>query len=277
MASAPTDEVWWHRRVVLVSNDSTWTSRMLDLVPARAVVAEASTWIEAARVTGPVGALVCHIDRPRALSETITRACEHWSSLAWQPCTLTWIASRPGAARIRAVLDRHGFRVVCTSEFTLSRNDDTEPWDEVRTRLDAAPWIVPLLAQRLSWSHDPRLVEILSAPVLGHDISTVRAWGRGVRLSYGELAGLCRRHGACPPKQLLDVVRLAAGLARVQANGRRVTRDRLASRLGYSSGNYLGRRVKTLCGCTVGDLIGMPLMGALEVLLGLTTHGSRQN
>lgn len=137
--------------------------------------------------------------------------------------------------------------------------------------------VVPRLARRLGWTRDPPLIEILSVPVLERDVSTVRAWGRVVRLGYGELADLCREHGACCPKQLLDVVRLAAELARVQANGRRVTRDRLASRLGYSSGNYLGRRVKRLCRCTVGDLMTRPLMGALEVLFGLTTCGSGEN
>lgn len=229
MAFASTDEVWWHRRVVLVSDDSTWTSGMLELVPAGTVVAEASTWTEAPRVAGPVGALVCHVDRPRALGDTLIEAYERWSSLAWQPCTLTWLASRPGAARIRAALDRHGFQAMCTSEFRLSRDVDGDPWDEVLARLDAAPWIVPLLAQRLNWSQNPRLVEILSTPVLGRDVATVRAWGRRVGLSYGELADLCRKHDACRPKRLLDVLRLAAELARVMANGRRMTRDRLAA------------------------------------------------
>lgn len=46
--------------------------------------------------------------------------------------------------------------------------------------------------------------------------------------SYGELSDVCRRHDTCRPEQLLDGVKLAAELARVRANGGRVTRDRLA-------------------------------------------------
>lgn len=56
---------------------------MLDEVPAGTVVAEASTWTAVARVAGPVGALVCHVDRPRALGDTLTEAYQRWSSLAW--------------------------------------------------------------------------------------------------------------------------------------------------------------------------------------------------
>jgi len=119
-ASAGTENVWWHRRIVLVSEDSTWISSMLDSLPARTGVAEGVTWEEAIRLTGPIGAMVCHIDRPRSLAESVLRAYEHWWTLAWQPCTLTWMAPRPGAARIREALRRHRFPAICTPEFNAS-------------------------------------------------------------------------------------------------------------------------------------------------------------
>ena len=264
------NDVWWHRRIVLVSEDSTWISSMLHSLPARTDVGEGASWSEAMRLTGPIGAMVCHIDRPRFLEESILRAYEHWSTLAWQPCTLTWMASRPGAAKIRATLDRHCFQVTCTPEFSLSRDDNADAWDVLDNRLDSAPWIVPYFAQRLGWIQDPRLIGILSVPVLRSDVSTVRKWRRSVRLTYAEFADLCQENGCCRPKRLLELVRLGAELARVRANGRRMTRDRMAERLGYSSGNYLGRRAKLLSECTLGDLMTMPVLDALEIVAGLT-------
>jgi hypothetical protein len=270
-------EVWWHRRVVLVSEDPNWIAGTLDSLSAKTVLAEAVGWTEAVRLAGPIGAMVCHIDRPRLLADVILRAYEHWSTLAWQPCTLTWVAPRPGAARIRAALLHHGFQAISTPEFSLSRDDNASTWDVLKTRLDSAPWIVAHFAQRLGWNRNPRLIEILSAPVLRRDVSTVQAWARSVGLGYDELADVCHAHGACRPKQLLDVVRLSAELARVNANGCRATRDLLAKRLAYSSGNYLGRRVKKLSGRTLGDLMTMPLMDALDILASLTTPGSGES
>jgi len=274
MTSVAAEDVWWHRRIVLVSEDSTWISSMLDSLPARTGVAEGVTCTEATRLTGPIGAMICHIDRPRSLAESVLRAYEHWSTLAWQPCTLTWLAPRPGAARIRATLGRLGFPTICTPEFSISRDDKAHAWDIVATRLDTAPWVVSHFAQRLGWT-DPHLIEILSVPVLRPDVSTVREWGRSVRLSYGELADVCREHGCGRPKRLLELIRLGAELARVSASGRRVTRDLMAKRLGYSSGDYLGRRVKLLSECTLGDLMTMPLMDALEILPGLATRAPK--
>lgn len=238
---------------------------------------EGASWSEAMRLTGPIGAMVCHIDRPRFLEESVLRAYEHWSTLPWQPCTLTWMASRPGATKIRATLRRHCYPVICTPEFSLSRDDDANAWDVLETRLDSAPWIVPYFAQRLGWTQDPSLIELLSVPVLRRDVSTVRSWGRSVGLSYGEFADVCRENGCCRPKRLLELVRLGAELARVRANGRRVARDRMAERLGYSSGNYLGRRVKLLSGHTLGDLMTMSLMDALEILSCLPTQNLEES
>lgn len=269
-------DVWWHRRIVLVSEDSAWKSAMLESLPDRTGVAEGVTWTEAVQLTGPIGAVVCHIDRPRSRVESVLRAYEHWSTLAWQPCTLTWMAPGLGAAKVQAALRRQRFPAICTPEFSLTRDANARAWDIVGTRLDAAPWVASHFAQRLGWTRNPRLVEILAVPVLQRDVSTVRKWGRSVRLTYAEFADLCRENGCCPPKRLLDLVRLAAELARVSANGRRVTRDRMAERLGYSSGKYLGRRVKLLSQSALGELIAMPLMNVLEILCSLTMRDSSQ-
>lgn len=270
-------EVWWHRRIVLVSEDSAWRSAMLASLPARAGVAEGVTWTEAVELSGPIGAVVCHIDRPRSLAESVLRAYEHWSTLAWQPCTLTWIAPGLGAAKVQAALRRQRFPVICTPEFSLDRDDHAGPWDVVGTRLDAAPWVASHFAQRLGWTRDLRLVEILAVALLRQDACTVREWARSVKLSYGELADVCRENGCCRPKRLLELVRLGAELARVRANGRRVTRDLMAERLGYSSGNYLGRRIKLLSGHTLGDLMSMTLMDALEILSGLLIRDLKED
>lgn len=244
---------------------------MLESLPARTGVVEHVGWTEANSLAEPIGVMVCRIDRPRSLAESILRAYEHWSTLAWQPCTLTWMAPRPGAAKIRATLDRQGFPVTCTAEFSLSR-DNAHAWEVLETRLDAAPWVVSYFAQRMGWTRDPRLVEILSVPVLRREVSTVMSWARSTRLSYGGLADMCREDSCCRPKRLLELIRLGAELARVNANGRCVTRDSMAEQLAYASGNYLGRRVKLLSQCTLGELMAMPLMEALEVVLSLTTQ-----
>ena len=265
---------WWRRRLLLVSEDSRWMSEAARAMPAGMGTVECISWTNSAEITGPIGAIVCHIDRPGLLGNRIQQAFECWSSLAWQPCTLTWIAPQVGAASVRAALSRLGFQSTCSPDFGLSLTDE-DTWQVVGKRLDLAPWVVSVFAQRLSWSRSPRLVQVLSVPILRSEVATVGTWARSLGLSYGELSDLCREHGACRPKRLLDVVRLGAELAR--ARGRKDTRALLAKRLAYSSGRYLGQRTKNLSGYTLGTLISMPVMSALDVLVELTILGSRKS
>lgn len=53
---AASRDAWWHRRIVLVSEDSAWMSSMLESLPARTGVAEQVGWTEAMELTGSIGA-----------------------------------------------------------------------------------------------------------------------------------------------------------------------------------------------------------------------------
>lgn len=135
--------------------------------------------------------------------------------------------------------------------------------------LDRGGWVVSRFAVRLGWTEEPRLLRILAMPLLSEDPpASVAAWRLAAGgLSYGELEGLFRRHGGPPPKQVLDRLRVAGAVVWAAGLGEAPERRLVASRLGYASGAYLGRRVKAMTGRPLGRLLRLPADRAVEALL----------
>jgi len=84
---------------------------------------------------------------------------------------------------------------------------------------------------------------------------TVTRWARsaGFRRRQ-ELAALCAELGLPQPKAILDAIRITRA-AHAACSRPVSTRDQLAQRFGFSSGDYLGKRARALTGLSFGRLV----------------------
>lgn len=254
---------WWHRRVVLVSDDEGWAERAGGMAQKLGAQWETRAWAEAAALQGPVGALVARVGSAGA---DVEHAFVRWAGQAWQPLTLVWLPPVRRAAKVAHLLDElhYGSRF---HEVT-SRGPDGELETGLARILERGGWIVPRFASALGWSAEPFLVHVLSLPLLATVPPTsVEAWRRAAgNLSYAEFEQLFYLHGAPPPKRVLDPLRIAGAAVWAAAQKRVPERSWLASHLGYASEHYLGRRVKQLSGLTAGELVRLPVDRVMEAL-----------
>jgi hypothetical protein len=196
----------------------------------------------------------------RVLLADVTRAVDPvvaelggFAEHAWQACTVVSVTGSPGAADLVRELRRLGFRRI-----VMERNRHTY-WATLRRHIETVRrgdgWLLPVFCRVLPCS-DARIrraVATLLDPLpCGR---TVTRWARhaGFRRRQ-ELAALCCDAGLPPPKTMLDAIRLARAThaARMRPG---LTRDQLAQRFGFSSGDYLGKRARALTGQSFGRLI----------------------
>lgn len=69
-------------------------------------------------------------------------------------------------------------------------------------------------------------------------------------------------------RRVLDRLRLAGAAVWAAGQHRVPNRERVAEWLGYSSGRYMGRRVKQLSGLTGGELVRLPVDDVVAALTG---------
>lgn len=212
------------------------------------------SWSDAEDLGGPLGAILAEIDRPGKRRFVLFRM---WSGRAWQPLCVVSCAPVRGMARLESFLDEMGFPHVFHDEV------GTSYWTDLQASLDRVlerrAWLVNLFADALD-SRDPKVVRALATLVLADNpIVTVRRWASHQGMGYRELEDLTSDRGLPSPKHLLDRVRM--GLAVVYACvDHNPSREELARRLRYSSGDYLGRQAKRLTGLPFGVLVhrGVP-------------------
>lgn len=257
---------WWHRRVVVVGDDEAWAERVTRMAVAMEAQPERWSWARASKLQDPAGAIVALTGSDPA---EVQRALEHWAEAARQPLTLLCVPPIRGAARLVQSMDELGYG-----------NRFPEPAGEIEESgaiahrlermLDRGAWIVSRFAATLGWSTEPSLVRILSMPLLAPDPpESVADWRRAAgSFSYAEFEELFAERGAPAPKRVLDRLRLADAAVWAAGQRRVPERRRIASHLGYSSGRYLGRRVKQLSGLTGGELVRRPVDDVVEVLAG---------
>lgn len=254
---------WWHRRVVLVTDDEAWASHAGGTIRALGGWPEILTWSSAATLAGPVGALVVDVEAARTDVET---ALVGWAAAGRQPTTLLWVPPHRGAAHIGHTLDRLRYPVVFDCASTDGMEKDLKR--HLPRILFRGGWIVTWYGAALGWSAEPLLVHILSLPVLAQRRpKSVEEWRRAVgKLSHAEFVELCREHGAPNPKKLYD--HLTFSEATVWAAERRFspTRTELARHLHYSSGWYTMQRAHQLAGLTYEDLVERPVVDLLASL-----------
>jgi len=248
-----------------VADCGDWAEAAVELCHRQGARPEVLSWSDAERLDGPLGALL--LQRSTVRGDPRLELFEAWGRRAWQPFCVTSYAPVRGAARLEAFLDGLGFTHVLRCDLSSGY------WAALRTALnrvlDRRAWLVTWLAEMLE-SRDPAVVRALAALVLADDpIITVRRWARSQGMGYREFETLAADHGLPSPKRLLDRTRLAIAVTHASIDGN-TSRDEVARRLRYSSGDYLGRQAKRLTGrpfgalvrrgvtATIGDLLARP-------------------
>lgn len=116
--------------------------------------------------------------------------------------------------------------------------------------------------------HDAPVVRALEAAVrMIPEHHTVSSWAREMELEHRQsLHELFTDRGLPPPKEVLDHMRLARLAVFAAGANEAPTRDELACRFGYSSGDYLGKTAKRCLRMTLGTLLEQGPRAALDHL-----------
>jgi hypothetical protein len=135
--------------------------------------------------------------------------------------------------------------------------------------LDAEMRLVSKLLSELRCSHP----EVAAALALGNlligERRTVESWALEVgypgRKALAQLLGDC---GLAMPKLVFDGVRTVRMVSHAVRARRQPSRDELASLVGYSSGDYAGKRMGELWGVSLGGLIELGIDGTVALVAG---------
>ena len=202
-----------------------------------------------ARLLEPGLALVADIE---AVSDEVLAAFDLWAGQAWQPLCVVSLEAAPDAARFVSHLrDRAFDRIVPVQGGFVGPLRSA-----LRDVLASDAWIAVHAAQALE-CNDPVVVRALA---MGLDLlpqhHTVTRWARVLGCARRQdLEAMFASRGLSPPKAVLDRLRLARLIHWAGTTRPTPTRDELAARFGYSSGDYLGKRAKVLTGAALGRLV----------------------
>jgi hypothetical protein len=237
--------------VVIVSDRRAWSDSVVEIAVQTNSLTERWTWSETGRLVDPPDVLVVELDRS---FEARHRALKEWADRAWQPICVASVTPRPGSSRLTVRLRGLGYRHLLPSRLTRDYWHDLGL--RVRTILENRASLVPCLAKALE-CYDPAIIEVLSVAlqmIPAH--RTVSGWANeiGFRRRHN-LECLFGTHGLPQPKTVLDCLRLACVVEAARRAQSSPTRDELARQFGYSSGDYLGKRAKTLTGRALGELL----------------------
>jgi len=261
-ALLPSNPYWWSKRVCVVADAHDWADASVQLCERLGARPEILGWDDAEALRGPVGAILLQMGRPG--EERQLELLRSWSVRCWQPLCVVSCAPVRGMARVEAFLDGLGY----VNLFHDRRGHDY--WDDLRRSvdrvLDRHAWVVARVADSLD-AREPIVVRALASLVLADDpIVTVRRWAGRQGMDYREFEALTVDHGLPNPKRLLDSVRMALAVVYACLDDH-ASREQLARRLHYSSGDYLGRQAKRLSGLPFGTLVERGVGGTIDTLL----------
>ncbi len=248
--------------VSLVSDRSDWTDAAVELCREMEGLAEHWCWSAARGLANPGDALLIDLVNPFPARQPLFG---EWASRAWQPISVVSLAPQPGAAGMAAWLGSLGYSRL------LQPTARVPYWHELqsnlKTVLQSRARIVPLAAEALS-CYDPPVIRALSeALLLIPERRTVNAWAIGLGLERRQqLEALFAARHLPRPKEVLEALRLARAVESALRSSHPPSREELARRFRYPSGDYLGKRAKQLTGLSLGQLFTVGVSGVLSCL-----------
>lgn len=248
--------------LVVVTDRDAWAEAALGSLDVLGLVAERAAWSSAPRLDGTPAAVALDVAAPFGRK---VRQCERWAARAWQPLCVCCLAAEPGAARVAAGLRSLGYSTV---ELLPSEEGHWQDLlSRLRRRVENHAWIATRFAQAFGcydrWIVEAFHVALDTLPAGG----SMEHWAARLGLRRRQdLAVMFAERGLPRPKALWDWVRLIRLIEFARAAGLKSTREKLAREFGYSSGDYLGRRVRELSGVSLGALLEAGPARAIEIM-----------
>ncbi len=252
-------------RVLVVSDRDRWSDRAAQIAADLDAVAERQRWATAGRATRPPASMVVDVQPPFSPRKT---SLTKWARWGWQPVCLVSLATEPGAARFADLLYAVGYRSVLLDSARGSY------WRRLASTmqeiLQRRAVLVALVAKALR-SGEPCVVEALS--VAWHLLPrrrTVEDWAAALGMARRQqLEVSFAKRGLPFPKKVLEWLQLLQVVDFARRSAESPTRDALAYRFNYPSGDYLGRRAKYLTGESFGRLVAEDIE---QVLARMSLH-----
>ncbi len=246
----------------IVSDDLAWSERTARACAEIGMIPEHLSWSEASTVESPPAVLTPDVD-PAQVGELLI--LERWARRVWCPICIVSLRAMKGASECQSRLQAVGYR---NFVYTASDAPDfAEFQSQARRLLEERCWLVPLAARALGCSH-PAVVEALSlAVVIAPEAQTVDRWAREMglrsRRPLEELFAACHVRN---PARVFQWLRLARVVDFAAHQPKRPTRDELATRFGFGSGDYLGKRAKAITGRALGPLLSLRIDSFFELM-----------
>lgn len=237
--------------VTVVTDGGPWSGTVLEVCDALGVVAETTPWSHAGDDVDPGRAIVAEIP---SFNAAVVATLRTWSRRAWQPMSVLSVAQRPGRGALIGTLRDLGYGRIIERRGESAAAQAVR--SELRSVLESGAWLIPRAANALR-CQDTALVRALEAALqMIPRHHTVTSWAALLEFHHRQaLHELFAERGLPPPKDILDHLRLARVAHFAARTTPKPTRDALAARFGYSSGDYLGKSAKRRLGITLGDLL----------------------
>jgi AraC-like DNA-binding protein len=239
------------RSVLLVPETPGWTAKAIGRLRTLplALTPRPGTWSEIAAVHPPLARVICL--ELRTFDAVKRRALARLAESFALESVVLWDNS---VGATESVADRVG--VLGRRDPVIVRGADWGVWCEtVEALARALGTLLPLVMLALGVT-DPRVAEacrrILQQP---DGATTVTGWARVLGYRSRHTLGARLRPMGIPALPLLQWLRLLAAVDWAEASSDLPTRQAVAARFGYASGDSFGRHVKKVTGRTVVELI----------------------
>jgi hypothetical protein len=250
--------------VIAVTDRPTWADRAVRASLDTGARFERWTWSDAGRLDRLPDAIVLDLSGP--FPEKL-QLLEEWANRAWQPVCLVALSLEQGSSEVGRQLGALGYLNPepmvenTTYEATLCGRLEQILGSEMR--------LLSKLLSELECS-DPEVAAVL---MLGNLLigkrRTVESWvleiGYPGRKALAQLLGGC---GLAVPKLVFDGLRTVRMISHAERTRHRPSRDELASLVGYSSGDYAGKRMRDLWGLSLGGLAALGVDGTIALVAG---------
>ena len=221
--------------VRIVSDRSVWRERLSQHCEELGVFFEHLEWAEFAGIAGVFHSLCLDIS---SQFESRLRFLEESAKRSWQPMTVVSLFPGLGSAGVKERTSTLGFFK------PVLEVQNEQYWEQIRTALrqllERDGWIVAMVLSFLR-CNSPEVLEVLWTATDQSVEPTVEDVTRLLRETPDDLRERFAKHGLPAPKTVLQWQRLARAVAIAQSH-QNWSRDQVARKLGYGTGDYLGKR-----------------------------------
>lgn len=238
-----------HRRVVIATDDADRATTLAALVDETGLIPEVCHCKDALGVELPVRAAIACITSPARWRPVLGA----WAELALQPLTAVLLAPARGAVDLEESVTALGFQQILhwIYDSDLSAHGPSAARDGLAALLERDRSLLPLIARERG-GLDATTAHLLAVVLDDPAVRTYARWAELAGLSPAQLKAHLGGCGLGDPRALAIDVRILR--ATYVSGSTDLRMDAIAARVGYSSGDYLGRLVKSRTGLAFRSL-----------------------